>query len=173
MPSLSRAEASQLTEVKRLCYAGLDTGTFRERVMARLAEHLGADAAAFAILDPETGFLVHTLATGCSEARLEEFASRAYLRTPAADPGLIASSDRRVRLLEELAPEAEAGGDPALEILLASGLRYEVQVSLAAGGKGWATWCSTVSRTAAHSTRANFPGSSAWSRTCSPACAPA
>lgn len=137
MTQLSRRDSAELAEVKRLCYAGLDARVFREKVVARSTEHLRADAAAFAILDPETGFLVSTLAVNCSEAHFEEFAARAYLRSAAADPGLLASGNRRVGLLEQLAPPAEGGRDPALEVLLANGLGHEVQVSLAAGGKGW------------------------------------
>lgn len=134
---LSQPDSRQLAAIKSLCYSGLDSKSLRAAVTERLSRYLRAEQVTFASLDPDTGLLTHSVAHGCPGEQWEEFTERAYLRTPAADPGRIATGRRRVWRVEQLIPKENHANDPALQILQAYGWRYEVQVSLASGGKGW------------------------------------
>ncbi len=136
MTRLSRTEAVQFAEVKALCYSGLDSVSFRVAVINSLSRILQTDQAAFAALDLDTGFIIHNVTHECTGTQWDEFIERAYLHSPAADPGRLASQRQRVYLLEQLVHDAPTP-DPAVEVLLARGLQYEVQVSLASRGKGW------------------------------------
>jgi DNA-binding CsgD family transcriptional regulator len=63
---------------------------------------------------------------------------RLFLRTPATDPTCWPSEGRRIARVEDLLPDTDPDDHPYVtDVLQASGLRYEVQLSCASGGRAW------------------------------------
>jgi DNA-binding CsgD family transcriptional regulator len=123
--------------VKRLCYRGMNSASLREAVGERLSRYLRADAFAFLALEPATGLPVHAVhdwpSDMCNAAQ-----DRALLVSPAADFGRRPRMQRRVHVVEQLAPAPSRGTDVYLaEVLRPFGFAHEVQMSCAAAGRIW------------------------------------
>lgn len=140
MARLAREDQAEYAAVRRLCYSGFSSTQLRTAVTERLTQHLRADFAAFIAVDPATCVPVHAvhneeIPNMCSTAW-----ERALMRTPAFDYGAWVGHSRRAFLVDELA-EAEggkAGEDPYVrDVLLAFGLRHELQSHFVTGGRVW------------------------------------
>jgi DNA-binding CsgD family transcriptional regulator len=141
MARINAADRSTFLEVKALCYSGLDSATLRLRAGQRLARHLRAVSFCFPALDPVTGLPVHSVSEGLATEAVAAL-HRVLLTTPAADPGRWATGERRVAPLEDLVAPERLARDPYLtDVLIASDLRFEVQVSCASGGRTWGHLC--------------------------------
>lgn len=141
MGRINVADRAEFAAVKDLCYAGLDSASLRHQAGRRLARHLRAASFCFPALDPATGLPVHSISEGLATEAVTAL-HRILLTTPTADPGRWAAAGRRVARLEELTPPDRLARDPYwTDVLLASDLRYEVQVSCASGGRSWGHIC--------------------------------
>jgi DNA-binding CsgD family transcriptional regulator len=140
--SLGPAFRAELSALKRLCYAGLDSETLRRRVADRLTWALDLDAFCFPAADPATALPVHVLHEGRPPAAFEEFLHRVYLHSMISDIGRCAALPRRVWLVEEMLPASRADRDPYVDVMLRPyGLRHEVHLSLAIRGTPWGHLC--------------------------------
>lgn len=123
-----------LRSVKRVCYAGLDSVTLRREVAARTARAVAFDAHAFSTCDPDTGLMTHTLAAGVPFPLAKAYVEQLY---PEECARIAMDMPRKgaavFSMLEESRrTRAEFAG---------CGLHFQLQVSLATGGRLWGTWC--------------------------------
>ena len=137
MPRLARQDQAEFAAIKRLSYSGLNSIQLREAVGERLRRYLRADFLSFLAVDPTTSLPVHAVhdpIPGQCDAAEE----KALLVSPAFDYGRRVRDSRRAYFVEQLAALGRGDQDPYLrEVLLAFGLRHELQVHFVAGGRVW------------------------------------
>lgn len=137
MPRLSSRDQTAFSGIKRLCHGGLGSAELREAVGDRLRRHLKADFLAFVAADPATALPVHAVhdpRPGQCQAAEE----KALIVSPAFDYGRHVRSGRRVFRVDELAALGRGEQDPYLrEVLLAYGLRHELQLHCVAAARVW------------------------------------
>jgi DNA-binding CsgD family transcriptional regulator len=141
MARINASDRSTFLAVKDLCYRGLDSAALRLRAGQLLARHLRVASFCFPALDPGTGLPVHSVSEGLVTEAVEAL-HRVLLTTPTADPGRWASGERRVAPIEDLVTPDQLRTDPYVtDVLLASDLHYEAQISCASGGRTWGHLC--------------------------------
>lgn len=120
--------------LKRLCYAGLDSVSFRREVAARVVPRLGFDAHAFSTCDPDTGLMTHTVAEGVPPDLARLYLEELYPRhcacltmdLPRVGVGVYTSERNAPAMARELG---------------VAGIRWQLHASFASGGRLWGTWC--------------------------------
>lgn len=139
MARITTAHAGEFAAIKHLCYHGLDSATLRERVGDRLSRHLRVSSYCFGATDPVTALPVHSVSVGLDPDAMRVFYGL-VLSTPSLDFAPWLARGERVARREALV--ADPDRDPYLtEILVPSGLRYDVQVACASGGWSWGHMC--------------------------------
>ncbi len=125
---------SVFRSVKRVCYAGLDSVTLRREVAARVAPAVAYEAYAFSTTDPDTALMTHVVAHGVPDLLVRDYTGRLYPQECARLAMDLARQRTPVFCMAEQSP-AMADAQHA------SGIRYDLNVVLAAGGRMWGSWC--------------------------------
>ena len=125
---------SVFRSVKRACYAGLDSVTLRREVAARVEPAVAYDAYAFSTTDPDTALMTHVVAQGVPDLLVNDYTGRVYPQECARLSMDMARQRTPVFYMTEQSPGMA-------DAMHASGIRYDLNVILAAGGRMWGAWC--------------------------------
>lgn len=120
--------------VERLCYAGLDSVSLRRQAAERIARIVPFAAYAFSTCDPDTGLMSHTVGHGIPDGLSRAYVDHLYPTVNAPLAMEMARTRQAVYSMVDHSPEARAP-------FLASGLRSQLDVAVANGGRLFGIWC--------------------------------
>ncbi len=144
MSTTELANERVFSEIKRLCYSGLDAATLRQRVLERLGRSVPWDGYVAFTMDPSSGLITGALV----EAMGDERGLRIYLEHVCFEDDILEFNwMARNRLAVGLLSEATGGKlDLALryrELLGPSGFGFEMRGAFTTGTELWGGLCLT------------------------------
>lgn len=120
--------------IVRACYAGLDSVTLRRRIADRVLSTMGVDAHAFSTADPATGLHTHTVSSGIPSALHATFIRDLYPTEVAPLVTEMMGKGRTVFSVPDHSPVVR-------DEMAAYGIRDQLYVLIAEGGRRWGAWC--------------------------------
>jgi DNA-binding CsgD family transcriptional regulator len=127
--------------IRRVCYAGLDSVTLRQRAAERLSAAMPIAAYAFATTDPDTALLNHMVSERMPSTMARHFVEHLYPDEGARFAARAARQRRTVFPVDEMPPAIP-------DSMRAHGYPIGTHMVLADGERMWGMWC--VMREATH-----------------------
>ncbi|HJQ21062.1 MAG TPA: helix-turn-helix transcriptional regulator [Gemmatimonadaceae bacterium] len=134
VPARPTAIAAAVRSVERLCAAGLDSVAFRTELVRRIAPVVPHDAYAFSTVDPDTGLLTHTVASGVPERMMVAYCTHFY---PYEAATVTMDAARRRQGVFSLFREVEGLGSA----MRRAGLGYDLHVAISDRRGLWGDMC--------------------------------
>lgn len=120
--------------IRRVCYAGLDSVTLRQRAAERLTAAMPIAAYAFATTDPDTALLNHMVSDRMPSTMARHFVEHLYPSEGAFFATRAMRQRRMVFPVDELPPEFPT-------CMRDHGYPTGTHMVLADGGRMWGMWC--------------------------------
>lgn len=128
------AQRSAFRDVKRACYAGLDSIALRTELARRVAPVVPMDGHSFAITDPDTGLLTSGLMENLPSSLMRSYIDQLYPYEAAAGSVDLARAGRTVVSFVSMSEEFRV-------ILGECGLGHEINLLASDGQSLWGSWC--------------------------------
>ena len=144
MNTTDRASDRVFTEVKRLCHAGLDAETLRQRVLERLKSVVPFEGSVAFTMDPSNGLITHALVDEMGDERgLRVFLEHVCFEDDVLEFNWMVRNRLPVGLLSEATGGNLAQALRYRELIGPAGFGYELRGALSTGTELWGGLCLT------------------------------
>lgn len=144
MNTTDRASDRVFTEVKRLCHAGLDAATLRQRVLERLKSVVPFEGSVAFTMDPSNGLITHALVDEMGDEQgLRVFLEHVCFEDDVLEFNWMVRNRLPVGLLSEATGGNLAQALRYRELIGPAGFGYELRGALSTGTELWGGLCLT------------------------------